>query len=326
MSETSQASASRRTPETEISVDLTEAEPSKAVERRAKPADIAEGVRDERGGRQDRSPSERAVMKRMTSYQKQITKEFDQKLAAQEARHQQEMTALREQLRGVSVEGRGGDEAASAHEAAMKVLEEQLAAANEKGDSVAAAAITRKMTQADGAYHAKLAGAKQRADTATPAPQQQQAVKPQRTGPTPAGSRFILANEDWWQDPEFQLEKDYASTIYLELVNEKGWDNNSDETFREVGRRLKEKFVNLPVVVGPEDEDEDEDEDGRNRRRAPTANIQDRGAAATRRNNGSRRTLSAAERKTMVQVGLSPDNDRDVVQFLREAVAMEQSA
>jgi hypothetical protein len=339
MSDDPQARAQRRAPETEISVDLAESDSTKAVQRRAKPADIAEGVRDQEPGERQKTPAERELFKRMTRFQRNLTKQFDQRLADVEARHQQEMSDLRKQYDSVKIERGGGAEAASEHEKAMKVLEDRLAAANEKGDSQEAARITAEMIRADGAYHAKLAGAKQRTDTATTGATTQttQPTQVQRraTGPTAAGSRFILANEDWWDDPDYKIEKDAASAIYVALCNEEGYDNNSDETFREVAKRLKAKFKDLPVVRphakrGADDEegeDADLDPDRESRReRAPARHIQDRGDARGQRQNGNRRTLSAEEKATMIKVGLSPDNDRDVVQFLREAMAMEASA
>jgi len=344
MSEPSQARAERRAPETEISVDLSESDGTKAVTRREKPTNIAANVRDDReGGDSPKrySDAERHMFSRLTRYQRKISKEFDQKLADQEARHQQELTAIRKQYEGVSVERQGDAEAASTHEKAMKALEEKLAAANERGDSIEAARITKEMIQADGAYHAKLAGAKQRADTGggtQQAPtQRQQGAK--GAGPTPAGSRFILANEEWWEDPDFTVEKAAASAIYLQLLNDEHMEANDDETFKEVGRRLKAKFPDLPVVgvkrgrqadPGDDDEGDDEDDISRgnepHRRRAPAASLQDRGRPSNQRQNGNRRTLTAHEIDTMRKVGLNPDNDRDVVQFTREVNSMEASA
>lgn len=345
MAENNQARAERRAPETEISVDLSESDGKKAVTRRTKVPDIAENVRDDQeGASRQYSPTERNMFRRLSRHQRNITKQFDQKLADQEARHQREMTELRTQYEGVSVERGGDTAAASEHERAMKALEDKLAAANEKGDSAEAARITAEMIKADGAYHAKLSGAKQRDDTAgAAAARTVPVVKPASTGPTPAGSRFILANEDWWEDPDFALEKQYASTIYLKLMNDEGYEANSDETFEEVARRLKEKFRDLPVVAGrrrkadPDDleggeyGDDAEGQDrnsGENRRRAPTAAMQDRGQTTQRRQRGgnSLRSLTGKEIETMRKVGLNPDNDKDVMQFVREAAAMEESA
>lgn len=349
MSEQSQARAPRRAPETEISVDLSESDGSKAVQRRAKPespADIASSVRDDQAGGRDGnySPLERNMFRRMNRFQKNITKQFDQKLADQEARHQQELTALRSRYEGVSVERGGDTEAASAHERAMKGLEEKLAAANEKGDSAEAARLTMEIVKADGAYHAKLTGTKQRADTsgaaATPQTQRQ---APATTGPTTYGSRFILANEDWWDDPDYVVEKGAASTLFIELTQHDGLEANSPELYREIAKRLKAKFPNLPVVNAkrrpdedlgfddPEDLDEPEgntrDRD-QPRRRAPAAAMQDRGESGQRRQRGGndRRSLTPQELDTMKKVGLNPENDKDVIQFMREANAMEASA
>lgn len=346
----------RRTPEREISVDLSEGDPSKAVTRKAARSDIASQVRDDddrgsaRGGK--RSKTEEELFKRMTRMQRSMTKQFTQQLADAEAKHQREIAAIRQGGgSGVSID-REAQVLKDAHEKAMAELEKQLADANEKGDSAAAASITAKMIRADGEYHAKLSGTQVRRDAGGADPNaggtQQQDPKQRRAGPTPAGSRFILANEDWWEDPDFAIEKAYSSEIFLKLLNEEGFDSNSDETFKEVARRMKDKFPKLDIRVaggkaldegggddnggsGPGDGDDDDDEEARQqerqpqqRQRAPAGRFADRGAGQGR-NDGSRRTLTTAEMSTMRKVGLNPDSDKDVLSFLREAVAMENA-
>lgn len=351
-------SQARRTPEREISVDLSEGDPSKAVSRRNARSDIAAQVRDDddRGGSaggKQRTKTEQELFKRMTRMQRSMTKQFNQQLADSEARHQREIAALRGSgATGVSID-RDQQQLKDAHEKAMAELEKQLADANEKGDSAAAAKITAQMIKADGEYHAKLSQTAVRRDAGGADPNAgagagADAGGKRAAGPTPAGSRFILANEDWWEDPEFEVEKAAASTIFLRLINEEGFTSNSDETFKEVGKRLKAKFPNLDIKVaggkkvdqdadggaddlgegGPGDGDDDEDEEAqqqqRTTRRAASARIADRGNAGNR-NNGNRRTLTTEEIKTMRSVGLNPDNDKDVISFLREAVALEQA-
>jgi hypothetical protein len=341
----------RSAPEREVTVDLSQADPAKAIERRA--PSIASQVRDDddRGnqrGAPKRSKTEEELFKRMTRMQKSLTRQFDQKLADQQATHQRELADLRTKYEtGVEVE-RGSTQLKDAHEKAMAELEKQLAEANEKGDSAAIARLTTAMIKADGEYHARLTGTKVRPDVTGKEPNnggQQQQRQQQAKGPTPAGSRFILANEGWWEDPEFAVEKQAASTIFLDLVQNEGFADNSEETFKEVAKRLKAKFVHLDVVApggkkvrtdeGPGDGDDDEgdeeagqggDDRGQSQqRRAAAASITDRGNGG-RFDNRNRRTLTAEELKTMRSVGLSPDNDKDVIQFLREIVSMEQSA
>lgn len=344
MSESNQARTERRAPETEVSVDLSQADPSKAVQRRAKPSDIASGVRDDRGTR--RTPAEKELFKRMSRFQTNITRDFNQKLADQQAAHEREMSALREEYEGVRLERGESSEAQSAHDLAMKALIEKLAAANERGDSAAAATITAEMIKADGAFHARQSGTKQRQDTTggDRRQQQQPAARPApaaaATGPTGAGARWITAQEDWWDDPEYAAEKAAAGAIFLHLRDQEGYAGESAETFREVSKRMRAKFPNLDVRDpkrrgerdDPDDDPDDELEEPADRevhrRRAPAATFQDRGTTDNQRRslNDGRRTLTPQEMATMKACNLNPDNDRDVVQFLREAVALDQAA
>lgn len=354
MARNSQARGGSARPEsTEISVDLNETDPDKAVRRESRPrSDIASDVRDNAAGR-SHSNAEREMFKRMSRFSRSIEKKFDQRLAEAEARHQREMSDLRKSYDGVKVEGRD-EQAATDHEAKMADFQRQLEAAIERGDSAAQARITTEMMKADGAYHAKLAGATQRRDTAGTGNEgaaQAQAVR--RTGPTQAGARFITANGDWWDDPEFAVEKDAAGGIYVRLTNDEGWDANSDDTFEEVARRLKTKFPDLPVAVkggkrlkakaddddqddlgdGPDDgDDDDDDEDadlersvrqGREQsrqrpRRAAAASFQDRGGDGGR---SERATLSQQDIKTMRDSNLDPNNNKHVLTFLGEKQA-----
>lgn len=361
-------SQARRTPEREISVDLSEGDPSKAVSRHAPRSDIASQVRDDddrggsRGSTPQRSKTEDAIFKRMTRMQRSMTKQFNQQLADSEAKHQREIAALRQSGgSGVSID-RDAQALKDAHEKLMDDLTKALTEAQEKGDSAEAAKITAKMIRADGEYHAKLAGTAVRRDAGGVDPNAGGAgtgeAKPKPAGPTPAGSRFILANEDWWEDSEFEIEKAAASTIFIKLLDE-GFTSNSEETFKEVAKRLKAKFPELEVKVhggkrvgrtedgagdgngnGDDGGDDLEGGDGRGdgddgdgdsqqrerqrERRAPSGRFADRGAGSGR-NDGNRRTLTSEEVKTMRLVGLNPDIDKDVISFLKEAVAMENA-
>lgn len=338
MANRSQARPGGRPETTEITVDLNEADPNKAVQRQARTAPSqSDTARAARGDDDDKphGKAEKELFKRMARFQRKIQKDFDQKFADAEARHQREISDLRKGGDRVQLE-RGAAEAESAHEAEIKALEAQLTAAIERGDSAEQARLTTLIARKDGAFHAKQSGSQQRRDT-TAEPEARPAARA-ASGPTAAGSRFILANEDWWEDPAYEIEKQASSTLYLALINEEGFDPNSDDTFAEVGRRLKDKFPKLAVVAkglaaddddpdGEDDRDPDPEPEVRqeapHRRRAAAANFQDRGGAPA---NSGKQTLTPADIKTMRDAQMDPDNNHHVVSFLREKQAYQENA
>lgn len=334
-----------RTSETRITVDMNAADPNKAVTRTS--ADIASAVRDDADVDQPkgRTKAEKDLFKRMGRLERNLTRQFDQRQAERDAEHQRQISELQAKLDKVSVDRSGDDAADAAHEAALNVLKDKLAAAHEKGDSAASAEITLQISQLDAKFWAKKAQAAGVVTRETAAPEKDKgtAAAPQRAGkgPTAAGSRFITANEEWWDDPAYEAEQSTANTVYLRLVEKEGFDPKSDETFKEVAKQLKAKFPKLDVHAGredgPGDDDGDDDDEARQRargddtqgqgrqRRAAAGRLEDRGPV-TNANRGGTRTLSKEEIATMQACRLDPNNDRDVVQFLREAAAMEASA
>jgi len=334
----------RRAPETgerEISVDLNAADPAKAVTRRNS-ADIARDVRDNADtdtGTRGRTKLEKDMFKRMSRLERNLERQFDQRLAAREAEHQRELSAMKERLDKVAVDRSGDDAADQAHETAIAALKQQLEAAYEKGDSKASADITLQISKLDAQFWAKkanAAGVVQREKPADGTQQQQPPARTSKTGPTIAGSRFIRANEDWWEDPEYVAENAACNAFYIELVTKEGFDPKSDETYKEIAKRMKEKFPDLGVKAGRRDPDEDDDDDEgardtdtetrQRQRRAPAQRLDDRGGDAdSLRNRGTNRTLTKQEIETMKACRLDPDNDKDVVTFLREAVALERA-
>lgn len=319
--------------ERDISVDLNAADDSKAVTRTA-PSDIAREVRDNAGD--GKSPAERELFKRMGRLERNLNRQFDQKLAEREALHQRELSELRESVSRTQTE-RGGDDAAdAAHDAAIQVLKDKLAAAYEKGDSAASAEITLQISKLDAQFWAKkaqAAGVVQR--DVKPQPAQAAPPTPKTNGPTAAGSRFINANDEWWDDDAYKIEQGAANTIYLKLVNEEGYDPKSDETFREVAKQLKGKFPTLSVKPGKRDPGDDDEgagaDDNRNdtrqgNRNAASQRMDDRGGQGTVHRSSTSRTLSKEEIATMKACRLDPDDDKDVLQFLREAIALDAAS
>lgn len=333
-------SQERHASETEISVDMNAADPAKAVTRRES-GDLAREVRDADDSDAPRTKAERDLFKRMGRLERNLTKQFDQQRAADQAEHQRQISELQSKLDRVSLERGGGSDAAdAAHEAAVAVLKDKLAAAYEKGDSAASADITLQISKLDAQFWGKKANAagvvQREAGAGTegrPAARADNgAAAAQNKGPTVAGSRFIRANDEWWDDPEFEVEKAAGNVIYLNLVNKEGFDPKDDETFREVAKQLKAKFPRLPVHPGRREAQEEDGGDGEDdgqrrqeralRQQAPAARLEDRGSGGTR-NRGDNRTLTALDMKTMRDCRLDPDNDDVVVAYLREAVALE---
>lgn len=336
------------TSETRITVDMNAADPSKAVTRSS--ADIASGVRDDADTDRVAAPrtkAEKELFKRMGRLERNLTRQFDQRQAERDADHQRQISELQAKLDKVSEDRTGDDAADVAHEQALAALKVKLEAAYEKGDSAASAAITLEISQLDAKFWAKKAAAAgvvtretAGADKGKTTPTGAAPTNRQGKGPTAAGSRFITANEEWWDDPAFEAEQSTANTIYLRLVEKEGFDPKSDETFKEIAKQLKAKFPTLEARAGrdtgPGDGDDDDDDEARQeggqgaegqgrQRRAAAARMDDRGPT-NNQNRGGSRTLTKEEIATMQSCRLDPNNDRDVVQFLREAAAMEASA
>jgi len=303
-------------------------------------------VRDDADTDKPRTKAEKELFKRMGRLERNLTRQFDQRQAERDAEHQRQISELQAKLDRVQEDRTGDDAADIAHEQALTALKEKLAAAYEKGDSAASADITLQISQLDAKFWAKKAQAAGVATRETAGEKGKGAAAAAPTaaragkGPTAAGSRFITANEEWWDDPAFEMEQSAANTVYLRLVEKEGFDPKSDETFKEVAKQLKVKFPKLDVRAGRDEgpgDDGDDDEEARQQRqeqgnqgqgrqrRAAAANVQDRGPT-NNANRGGARTLTQEEIKTMQACRLDPNNDRDVVQFLREAAAMEASA
>lgn len=315
----------------EISVDLNEADPNKAVQRRERPrSDLAASAneRDEDGnGRvSDWADRSKEVNKRIG----RVTRSFEQKMAEQQAEFQRQLSEERARVDKLLLErGGGAGNADAAHEAKVKEVTAKLEAAIEQGNSAEQAKLTAELTRLENQYWAKKAAdagvAQRETHTNGATTAATRTAKP--GGPTAAGSRFILANEGWWSDPEFEIEKTAAGTIYARLVRKveeggEGMDANDDETFAAVAAELRRKFPDLDVATAGKkrravaaDEDEDLDREISTRRAASGA-IQDRGQGGATRS--MRRTLTAKEIETMRKADLDPANNAHVLAFLRE--------
>lgn len=341
MPDDNQATAAKaaQEPEPIIEVDPNEPDPAKAITRSYKPADadIAAAARDRGGdgaGSTQVDPNDplmksREVRRRLS----RMARNYDQRLADQEARHRQEMADMRKELDAIKLE-RNEDTSKldTEHEREMAGLQEKLAAAIEKGDSGEQARLQVAITRAENTYWAKkqhLATGTKPVQRDDQRQQQQQRDQPTRQGPTAAGARFITANEDWWEDDEFKLERNYANQIFADLTKNEGYDANDDDTFREIARRVKTKFPSLDVKPGRAEAGDDAgDGEGKTGTKPivknGALNAQDRGGQQPR--GRGRITLTQADIATMRTTRLDPMNNTHVMQYMREKQAMEATS
>lgn len=344
-----------------MSVDTDQADTSKAVSR-MNGAGASDDDDRRLPGQEDAEVSDaerrhsvwldknRALNKRVS----RITRNFEQRTADQEARHQREMRAMRDEFSSLrTTRGQTENSDDAAHEAAMKLLQDRLEAALEAGKSADAAKIQREMAAKEGKFWAdKQAAAmggtdgrrpeqRERREQEDTSQQQQQVRKP-----SAAGIAFTEAN-DWWDDPDFRVERVAANTIFGQLVEEEGADPNDPGTYERVAKRLKKKFAELDIVTpgrkrakddddDEDDEDEDDDADDGSKRGAKRRASE--AAVSTVRNRdpdyrGARRRgeqhLSERDFTTMRTIGLNPDNPDHLLDFAkgkREAEEAERGA
>lgn len=329
-----------------VSVDTDQSDTSKAVQRvngddaddRKMPdredSDVSESER-RNSVWLDRS---RAMNKRVG----RMTRNFEQRSAEQEARHQREMRSLRDEVDTLrTTRGKSDSQTDADHEAAMQVLAEKLEAALEAGKSADAAKLQREISRKEAAFWAGKQAAAMGGDDSRSKARERKEEKDdpavtQVRKPSKAGIAFTEAN-DWWDDPDFAIERGAANTIFAQLVTDEGADPDDPDTYARVAKRLKRKFSDLDVEVpgkrrraadddDDEEEEEEEDEDTGTRRgakrRAEEAPIQQsRGRdpnyrGASRKRSGEQH-LSEKDLKNMRMVGMNPDNEDHLLDYAR---------
>jgi len=321
-----------------VDVNLDEKDASKAIARHSQEAAHLPESEDDTA--EDRFLNRsRAVKKRIARIQRQ----FDQRLADQDAERQREIASLREEVNGLKTrktEAPAVDEAA--HERAIAALQSDLAAAHEAGESKKVAELTAKINRLEGEYwHKKTVaqlGNQTPAEPAkTPARQEQRPAARQNAadGATAEAKRWMRANEDWWEDPEFAGEKAYANATFTKLVQEEDMDADDPETYAELGKRVAKKFKDIEVIDPDakrakkrkakevDEDDEDEELEPRNRRQAPVMQV-DRGNTPSVR-RGRSVTLTASDVQNMKQFGLDPSNDKHVQRYAAEVQATNEA-
>jgi hypothetical protein len=329
-----------------IEIDLDEKDPSKAVSRVRESNEDALSLSGEDGDSQE-SPDDkrrnqrmsREIQRRTRSVAKNITRQYDQKIAEIQAVHQREIAALNGRVSGLNIDR--ADTSDAAHETEMAALQTQLELANEKGDSKEAARLQAVIARKEGQYWAMKAG-KVSTLQARAQPLQQERREAAETAENPRltkeAKKWIRANSDWWDDPDYRVEVQGALVIDEE-VEEDGFDRATPEYFEEVSKRLHAKFPTLEIAGLPankngsgnngngkgrdaQDDVEDEDRDFTPaNRRAPVMSHEDRGAPPARQRT-RRASLSKEQIATMRAMKMDPDNNEDVMTFWEESQAL----
>lgn len=327
-----------------IEIDPDEKDPSKAVARVRESNDDALSLSGEDGDSPESADDKRRnqrlsreIQRRTRSVAKNITRQYDQKIAEIEARHQREITALNGRVSGLNIDR--ADTSDAAHETEMAALQTQLELANEKGDSKEAARLQAVIARKEGQYWAMKAG-KVSTVQARAQSQQQDRREAAETQENPRltkeAKKWIRANSDWWEDPDYRVEVQGALVIDEE-VEADGFDRDTPEYFTEVSKRMHAKFPTLEIAGLPAkrngangnngkgratDDDEDEDRDfSPANRRAPVMSHEDRGAPSARQ-RGKRPSLSRDQVATMRAMKMDPDNNEDVMTFWEESQAL----
>lgn len=300
---------------------------------------------DEPTGRKSRYSDPRSVSRRIG----RLERTFNQRMADAEARHQRELADVRREADSLRVSRSSSDVDETAHNTKIAALQADLAQAFETGNTARQADLTTQIARLQGEFESRkrdaLLGRQQ------PTAQQQPAREARRPdnregGPTPEARRWMRKNE-WWDDPEFAIERDAAVRFDNELMDE-GSDPNDPEHYEELCERLLEKFPDMKdEIVMPgrsrqdrrrrarddEGDEDDEDEDrGTSRRRSgrppiPAFNTRDGERAQQLRSsgNGRKATLSRAQRENMITFGLDPDNDDHCREYAKSSEETERA-
>jgi hypothetical protein len=302
-------------------------------------------------------PRERRFIDRSKSVSKRLgrmERSFNQRFADQEARWQRQVADLKRENSSLRV-NRGVSEAdQAAHDSKIAAWQSELETAYEKGDTKKQAELTTKIAQAQGEFESKkraaMLGQQQHQDRDDRRDAVDQRGDPDNrgNGPTREARKWMRANDDWWNDPEFEIEKQAAIVIDNQLIDE-GSDPNDPEHYEELRERLLDKFPDMESEIAmpsarrgrrdarrDDDEDDDLDDDRGDRRdrrdtrgarngstrRPPIPAFADRGADRgnqPRRSNGRTVTLSRAQRENMITFGLDPQNDDHVKEYAKSA-------
>ena len=229
----------------ELDLDLGEEEGPDVevtVDKPAETADVEVDANETNETEDEFKKSENQTQKRinrLTKKMREAEKNADEALrfAKQKEQENQQLTQKLNQMDTSYV-----DQYSSRVESDMAQTEAALRNAMEIGDTEAAVAAQRKMTQlaveADRASQAKAANEKRQKQA--PAPSMAQQTAPQAPArPDPKAESWAQRN-DWFGEDSAMTYAAFG--IHKELVEQEGIDPKSDEYYDTLDRRMKEEF------------------------------------------------------------------------------------
>ena len=229
----------------ELDLDLGEEEGPDVevtVDKPAETADVEVDANETNETEDEFKKSENQTQKRinrLTKKMREAEKNADEALrfARQKEQENQQLTQKLNQMDTSYV-----DQYSSRVESDMAQTEAALRNAMEIGDTEAAVAAQRKMTQlaveADRASQAKAANEKRQKQA--PAPSMAQQTAPQAPArPDPKAESWAQRN-DWFGEDSAMTYAAFG--IHKELVEQEGIDPKSDEYYDSLDRRMKEEF------------------------------------------------------------------------------------
>lgn len=57
----------------------------------------------------------------------------------------------------------------------------------------------------------------------------------------------MVANEVWWADPKYALEKSVANAVFAHLVKHSGYDGKNDDVYVAVAEHMRLHYPALPL-------------------------------------------------------------------------------
>lgn len=305
----------------EIEVDTDQADSAKAVNRSAAKADdddrrlpASENAEtDDERRHSDWLSKSRAVNRRMASFQRNLTKQFDQRMADRDAEHQRELRDVKDRLNGLKVD-RDGDATDTAHEAEMAKLQAELEAAIEAGNAKEQAKLQATISRKEAAH---MMAKTSRLATSRNDDKKDEPDKRAAPGVSRKAQEFI-ARTPWWDEPDHWEEKAYANALHAKMIQE-GSDAESDSHYAKLAKKLKKRFPDLEVddVDVDEDEEDEDEEEEPPKRKAPVRAFKDRGNEERVNVRGGRIQLSNADLETMKMAKLDPTNNQHVLEFAK---------
>ncbi len=316
-----------------IEVDTNSADNSKGVTRVAPDETRGGGVNADSNDKDAKLDSwfdkNKYVAKRMNRFAKNLSREFDQKLADEQARHQREMRELSAKLDGINTKSEVANTDA-AHEAKIAELQAELEAAIESGNSKEQARLQTLIARTEAAHTEKrttalLGGTQRRTDQQT----QAEPVTARVPDTNTKAGQFIQS-KPWWDNEEFEAEQAYANSLFVKLTKREGMDPEDPKVYERINKQLVTKFPDLKTreeELGDDDLDMDGNshddtdpevtiEDTKPRARAPVSNFKDRG-----RNGGGNQAgkikLDANDLQTMRAMKLDVNDNNAVMAFAR---------